>query len=183
MQVKCAGFNPEDTIVEIAPREGEYTINHDDIYSAIEQAGDSLALVMFGGVNYFTGQVFDMQTITRSGHKVGANVGFDLAHAAGNIKLELNEWNVDFACWCSYKYMNSGPGGVSGIYVNERHCNNVELPRFAGWWGHEKETRFLMEKGFKPMKTFSIFSYEVKKADKCHYESIEKISKKRTSKI
>lgn len=153
MQVKCAGFNPEDTIVEIAPREGEYTINHDDIYSAIEQAGDSLALVMFGGVNYFTGQVFDMQTITRSGHKVGANVGFDLAHAAGNIKLDLNQWNVDFACWCSYKYMNSGPGGVSGIYVNERHCNNVELPRFAGWWGHEKETRFLMEKGFKPMKS------------------------------
>ncbi len=153
MQVKAAGYDPDDAIIEIAPREGEYVIRHEDIYQAIEEAGDSLALVMFGGVNYFTGQVFDMKSITVAGHKVGANVGFDLAHAAGNIKLDLHEWNVDFACWCSYKFMNSGPGGVSGIYVNERHCDNVDLPRFAGWWGHEKETRFLMEKGFKPMKS------------------------------
>ncbi|MBL4624590.1 MAG: kynureninase [Flavobacteriales bacterium] len=153
MQVKCAGYNPDEAIIEVAPRDGEYTIRHEDIYAAIEKAGGSLALVMFGGVNYFTGQVFDMKSITVAGHKVGANVGFDLAHAAGNIKLELHDWKVDFACWCSYKYMNSGPGGVSGIYVNEKHCNNVDLPRFAGWWGHEKETRFLMEKGFKPMKS------------------------------
>lgn len=153
MQVKCAGYNPDDAIIEIAPREGEYTINHEDIYKAIEEAGDSLALVMIGGVNYFTGQVFDMKSITEAAHQVGANCGFDLAHGAGNIKLKLHEWNVDFACWCSYKYLNSGPGGVSGIFVHEKHCNNTELPRFAGWWGHEKETRFLMEKGFKPMKS------------------------------
>ncbi|MDG1476793.1 MAG: kynureninase, partial [Vicingaceae bacterium] len=109
--------------------------------------------VMIGGVNYFTGQVFDMKAITAAAHKVGANCGFDLAHGAGNIELKLHEWDVDFACWCSYKYLNSGPGGVSGIFVNERHCNNTELPRLAGWWGHEKETRFLMEPGFKPMKS------------------------------
>lgn len=153
MQVKCAGYNPEEAIIEIAPKEGERNIRHEDIISAIEEAGESLACVMIGGVNYFTGQVFDMKSITEAAHKVGANCGFDLAHAAGNIELKLNEWNVDFATWCSYKYLNSGPGGVSGIYVNEKHCNDTELPRFAGWWGHEKETRFLMEKGFKPMKS------------------------------
>ncbi|MBL4651624.1 MAG: kynureninase [Flavobacteriales bacterium] len=153
MQVKCAGFNPDEAIIEVALREGEYTVRHEDIIEAIEQAGDSLALVMIGGVNYFTGQAFDMKSITEAGHKVGANVGFDLAHAVGNIKLELHDWDVDFACWCSYKYMNSGPGGVAGIYVNQKHCDNADLPRFAGWWGHEQETRFLMEKGFKPMKS------------------------------
>ncbi len=153
MQVKNAGFNPDEAIVEIAPREGNRTIHHNDIITAIKEAGDSLACVMIGGVNYFTGQVFDMKSITTAAHEVGANCGFDLAHAAGNIKLQLHEWNVDFACWCSYKYLNSGPGGVSGIYVHERHCDNTDLPRFAGWWGQEKETRFLMEKGFKPMKS------------------------------
>jgi kynureninase len=153
MQVKCAGLNPDEAIIEVAPREGERTIHHEDIISAIENAGETLACVMMGGVNYFTGQVFDMKKISDEAHKVGANCGFDLAHGAGNIKLKLHEWNVDFACWCSYKYLNSGPGGVSGIFVHERHCENTELPRFAGWWGQEKETRFLMEKGFKPMKT------------------------------
>ncbi|MGB0887716.1 MAG: kynureninase [Vicingaceae bacterium] len=153
MQVKNAGLNPDEAIIEIAPRAGERTIHNEDIIAAINEAGDSLACVMIGGVNYFTGQVFDMKAITAAAHKVGANCGFDLAHGAGNIELKLHEWDVDFACWCSYKYLNSGPGGVSGIFVNERHCNNTELPRFAGWWGHEKETRFLMEPGFKPMKT------------------------------
>lgn len=153
MQVRNAGLNPEDAIIEIAPREGERTIHNEDIIAAIEEAGDSLACVMIGGVNYFTGQVFDMKAITAAAHKVGANCGFDLAHGAGNIELKLHEWDVDFACWCSYKYLNSGPGGVSGIYVNEKHCNNTELPRLAGWWGHEKETRFLMKPGFKPMKS------------------------------
>jgi len=153
MQVRNAGLNPEDAIIEIAPREGERTIHNEDIIAAIEEAGDSLACVMIGGVNYFTGQVFDMKAITAAAHKVGANCGFDLAHGAGNIELKLHEWDVDFACWCSYKYLNSGPGGVSGIYVNEKHCNNTALPRLAGWWGHEKETRFLMEPGFKPMKS------------------------------
>ena len=153
MQVKNAGLNPDEAIIEIAPRAGERTIHNEDIIAAINEAGDSLACVMIGGVNYFTGQVFGMKAITAAAHKVGANCGFDLAHGAGNIELKLHEWDVDFACWCSYKYLNSGPGGVSGIFVNERHCNNTELPRFAGWWGHEKETRFLMEPGFKPMKT------------------------------
>ena len=153
MQVKNAGLNPADAIIEIAPRDGEKTIHNEDIINAIKEAGDSLACVMIGGVNYFTGQVFDMKAITTAAHEVGANCGFDLAHAAGNIKLELHDWDVDFACWCSYKYLNSGPGGVSGVYIHERHCNNTDLPRFAGWWGQEKETRFLMEKGFKPMKS------------------------------
>ncbi|PCI99208.1 MAG: kynureninase [Flavobacteriales bacterium] len=153
MQVKNAGLNPDEAIIEISPRNGEHTIHNEDIISAIENAGDSLACVMIGGVNYFTGQVFDMKAITDAAHSVGANCGFDLAHGVGNIELKLHEWNVDFACWCSYKYLNSGPGGVSGVYINERHCNNTDLPRFAGWWGQEKETRFLMEKGFKPMKT------------------------------
>ena len=153
MQVKNAGLNPDDAIIEIAPREGEHTIHNEDIIAAIKEAGDSLACVMIGGVNYFTGQVFDMKAITEAAHKVGANCGFDLAHGAGNIELNLHDWGVDFACWCSYKYLNSGPGGVSGVYINEKHCNNTELPRFAGWWGQEKETRFLMEKGFNPMKS------------------------------
>jgi kynureninase len=153
MQVKNAGLNPDEAIIEISPREGERTIHNEDIITAIKEAGDSLACVMIGGVNYFTGQVFDMKAITDAAHQVGANCGFDLAHGAGNIELKLHEWDVDFACWCSYKYLNSGPGGVSGVFVNERHCNNTELPRFAGWWGHEKETRFLMEKGFKPIKS------------------------------
>lgn len=153
MQVRNVGFNPDDAIIEVAPREGERTIRHEDIITAIEDAGNSLACVMIGGVNYFTGQVFNMKAITEAGHKVGANVGFDLAHGAGNIELKLHEWNVDFACWCSYKYLNSGPGGVSGVFIHERHCENTDLPRFAGWWGHEKETRFLMKKGFQPMKS------------------------------
>jgi kynureninase len=114
--------------------------------------GDELALVMIGGVNYYTGQLFDMETITKAGHKAGAVVGFDLAHAAGNINLKLNEWGVDFAAWCGYKYLNSSPGGVSGMFVHERHAYNPSLPRFAGWWGYDKDTRFLMQPGFNPMK-------------------------------
>jgi len=153
MQVRNAGLNPDEAIIEIAPREGERTIHNEDIITAIEEAGDTLACVMIGGVNYFTGQVFDMKAITEAAHKVGANCGFDLAHGAGNIELKLHDWEVDFACWCSYKYLNSGPGGVSGVFIHEKHCNNTELPRFAGWWGQEKETRFLMEKGFNPIKS------------------------------
>jgi kynureninase len=150
-QVKFHGFNPETDLVEVGPRVGEHLIREEDIYSKIEELGDELALVMIGGVNYYTGQLFDMKTITEKAHEVGAIAGFDLAHAAGNINLKLHDWGVDFAAWCSYKYLNSSPGGVSGIFVHERHANNPDLPRFAGWWGYDKETRFQMEPGFKPM--------------------------------
>lgn len=150
-QVRFHGFDPESNLIEVAPREGEHLIREEDILQAIQDAGDTLALVMIGGVNYYTGQLFDMQKITEAGHAVGAVVGFDLAHAAGNINLNLHDWGVDFAAWCGYKYLNSSPGGVSGIFVHERHANKPELPRFAGWWGYDKETRFLMEPGFKPM--------------------------------
>ena len=151
-QVKFHGFTVEDAIVEIGPREGEHLINEEDIMAAIKEHGDSLAMIMIGGVNYYTGQLFDMKTIAEAGHEVGATVGFDLAHAAGNIKMNLHDWQVDFAAWCSYKYLNSSPGGVSGMFVHENHAFKPELPRFAGWWGYDKETRFQMEPGFVPMK-------------------------------
>lgn len=152
-QVAFHGYDPNDAIIEVTPREGEYIIRNEDILAAIEQHKDSLALVLIGGVNYYTGQVFDMQAITAAAHKAGAYAGFDLAHAAGNIPLHLNEWKVDFACWCSYKYLNSSPGGVAGIYINKDHVNNKELPRFAGWWGHDKGSRFTMGKDFNPTPT------------------------------
>ena len=152
-QVKFHGFQPSDALIQLEPRAGEHTLRTEDILTAIEQHKNELALVMIGGVNYYTGQLFDMKTITAAGQKVGAIVGWDLAHAAGNIHLKLNEWNVDFAAWCSYKYLNSSPGGVSGLYINEKHVKNTELIRFAGWWGHDKETRFKMPEEFIPMKT------------------------------
>ena len=152
-QIKFHGFKPEEAIIEIAPRQGEYHIREEDIYSAIEKNKNEIALIMIGGVNYFTGQVFDMKSITKAGHEAGAVVGFDLAHAAGNIQLNLHDWQVDFAAWCSYKYLNSGPGSVAGAFVHQNHLNNIDLPLFAGWWGHDKETRFLMDSEFKPMRT------------------------------
>ena len=150
-QVRFHGLNPSDAIVEIQRREGEHNIRLEDVLAKITEIGDELALVIIGGVNYYTGQVFDMKTITEAGHKVGAVVGWDLAHAAGNVKLELHDWNVDFAAWCSYKYMNSGPGNASGCFIHEKHHNNPDLPRFAGWWGHNKERRFKMEPTFDPV--------------------------------
>jgi kynureninase len=152
-QVKLHGLDPEEVIIEVSPREGEHHMRTEDILSLIEQHGRSTALVLFGGVNYYSGQVMDMETITKAAHEVGTYCGFDLAHAVGNVELKLNEWDVDFACWCSYKYLNSGPGGVAGVYINDRHINNASLPRLAGWWGHDKDTRFRMEKGFKPIST------------------------------
>ena len=150
-QVKFHGFDPKDAIVEIKRREGEANIRLEDVLAKIEEVGSELALVLIGGVNYYTGQVFDMKTITSAGQKQGAYVGWDLAHAAGNIKLELHDWNVDFAAWCSYKYMNSGPGNASGFFVHEKHHNDKELKRFAGWYGHNKERRFKMEPDFDPV--------------------------------
>ncbi len=151
-QVHFHGFKAKEAIVEIKRRDGEHNIRTEDVIAKINEVGDELALVLFGGVNYYTGQVFDMRSITAAGHKVGAYVGWDLAHAAGNVALELHDWNVDFAAWCSYKYMNSGPGNASGCFVHEKHHNNPDLPRFAGWWGHNKERRFKMEPTFDPVQ-------------------------------
>ncbi len=151
-QARFHGLNPEDAIIELKPRDGEFTLRTEDIISKINDHKDDLAIVMMGGVNYYTGQAFDMQAITKATHQVGAIAGFDLAHAAGNLHLKLHDWDVDFAVWCTYKYLNSGPGGTSGVFVNERHGNNPELVRFAGWWGHDEDSRFQMKKGFIPMK-------------------------------
>jgi kynureninase len=150
-QVKFHGYDPKNAIVEIKRREGEANIRLEDVLAKIDEVGNELALVLIGGVNYYTGQVFDMKTITAAGQKHGAYVGWDLAHAAGNIKLNLHDWNVDFAAWCSYKYMNSGPGNASGFFVHEKHHNDKELKRFAGWYGHNKERRFKMEPDFDPV--------------------------------
>lgn len=151
-QIRFHGLNPDEHLIEVYPREGEQLINEADLLAKINEVGDELALVMIGGVNYYTGQLFDMEKITKAGHNVGSIVGFDLAHAAGNINLKLHDWGLDFAAWCGYKYLNSSPGGVSGLFVHERHANRPELPRFAGWWGHDKSIRFQMESGFKPME-------------------------------
>jgi len=151
--LKHYGFIPEETLIEVSPRNGEHTIRTEDILSAIEQHKDELALVFWGGLNYYSGQVFDMKAITEAAQNAGAKVGFDLAHAAGNIPLKLHDWNADFACWCSYKYLNSGPGAVGGVYIHERYHRDPSITRYAGWWGYEKETRFRMEKGFKPVQS------------------------------
>jgi kynureninase len=151
-QASFHGFDPDDAIIEIAPRDGARIIREEDILTAIEANADQLAMVFFGGVNYFTGQLFDLAALTKAAHAVGAIAGFDLAHAAGNVPLRLHDWDIDFAAWCSYKYLNSGPGNVGGIFVHERHGKNNELPRFGGWWGHDKATRFQMKNGFQPMQ-------------------------------
>jgi kynureninase len=147
------GYEPDDVLVEMQPRDGEVTLRTTDIIQKIDELGEELALVCFGGVNYFTGQLFDMQAISKQGHKVGAYVGFDLAHAAGNVPLKLHEWEADFACWCTYKYLNSGPGSVGGVFIHEKHVTNPDLPKLAGWWGHNKKTRFRMDQIFDPIPT------------------------------
>lgn len=151
-QAKFHGFDPKEAIIELLPRQGEYTLRTEDILATIEEHKDSLALVMLGGVNYYTGQVYAMEAITRAAHNAGALCGFDLAHGAGNIPVKLHDWEVDFAVWCSYKYLNSGPGGTSGVFVHEKHGNSPEIPRFAGWWGHDEKERFLMKRHFVPME-------------------------------
>jgi len=149
-QVRFHGYDPKEAIIEVKPKEGEYTLRTEDIIQQITANGEEIALVLFGGINYFTGQWFDMPAITKAGHRVGAIVGFDLAHAAGNVPVKLHEWEIDFACWCSYKYQNAGPGGISGIFVHEKHFSDASLNRFAGWWGYQEAQRFKMEKGFIP---------------------------------
>jgi kynureninase len=149
-QLRWHGLDPEEALVELAPRPGEECLRDEDILSAIGEHGDSLALVLFGGLNYYTGQLYDMAAITQAAHRTGAIAGFDLAHAAGNVPLHLHDWGVDFAVWCTYKYMNSGPGALSGAFIHERYAFNTEIPRLAGWWGYDEKRRFKMEKGFVP---------------------------------
>lgn len=149
-QVRYHGFNPADAIIEIAPNAGEKLIRTQDILQEIENNKDSIALVLMGGINYYSGQLFDMRAITEAAHRIGAYAGFDLAHAAGNVPMYLHEWNVDFAAWCSYKYLNGGPGSVGGLYIHEKFALDLDFRRLGGWWGNEEKTRFKMEKGFIP---------------------------------
>jgi kynureninase len=148
--VKHFGFDPVTAIIEIAPKPGEKILHTEDIIEVIKTNGNSLAVVMLGGINYYTGQLFDMKRITEAAHDVNAIAGFDLAHVVGNVPVQLHDWNVDFAVWCSYKYLNGGPGAVGGVYVNEYFANDVRTPRLGGWWGNDEKTRFRMEKGFIP---------------------------------
>lgn len=150
MQLKGADYSKD--VIELKPKRGAHTLETKDIIAEIEKAGNELALILIGGVQYYTGQLFDMEAITAAGHKAGAMVGFDLAHAVGNVPLKLHDWGVDFAVWCTYKYLNSGPGGVGGAYVHEKYGNDPKIPRLGGWWGTEEKTRFQMKKGFKPQK-------------------------------
>ncbi len=150
-QIRFHGFNSDESLIELKPRDGERTLRDEDIIELVRREGPSIAFILVGGVNYSSGQVFDMRAIAEAGHKAGCMVGFDLAHAAGNIPLALHDWNADFAVWCSYKYLNGGPGCIAGCFVHERHARDFTLPRFAGWWGHDQETRFQMGPDFQPM--------------------------------
>lgn len=151
-QLRFHGFDPAEALIQLTPRAGEETLRMEDIEKVLRENGDAIALVILGGVNYYTGQFFNLKRITEIGHEIGAMVGFDLAHAAGNVILELHNWNVDFAVWCHYKYLNGGPGSTAGVFVHERHLGAVNIPRFEGWWGHDKATRFKMIDNFVPMQ-------------------------------
>ena len=144
-QIRHHGYSPNESLLVARPRTGEVTLRMEDIEELLERSGDEISLVLFPGVNFFTGQFFDVARITEVAQKHGCMVGIDLAHAAGNLPLRLHDWNVDFAVWCSYKYLNSGPGAVAGAFVHERHATNRELPRLAGWWGNDPATRFQMQ--------------------------------------
>jgi kynureninase len=150
-QLRFHGYDPEEALIEVRKRPGEHHWRTGDFLEAIDRHSDELALVLIGGVNYYNGQVMDMEAITRAGKAAGAMVGWDLAHAAGNVALNLHAWEVDFASWCSYKYMNSGPGNASGVFIHEKHLSDPDIPRFEGWWGTKKETRFLMQPRFDPI--------------------------------
>lgn len=150
-QLKHHGRSVDDNLLLWTPRAGEELLNYDDLWKIIEQHGEEIALILLPGVQYYTGQVLDMKRITKAAHAKGIKVGFDLAHAAGNIELSLHDWQIDFACWCSYKYLNSGAGSVAGCFVHQKHVENSALNRLAGWWGHDKSSRFKMENTFKPI--------------------------------
>ena len=150
--LKHHGLDPSECLIKLRTRTGEFALRTEDILTEIKNNGDNVALLMLGGVNYYTGQAFEMDKITKEAHKHNIFVGFDLAHAIGNIHLSLHDWGVDFAVWCSYKYLNSGPGSVAGVFVHEKH-HEKDLQRFAGWWGHDKESRFKMPDEFAPIKT------------------------------
>lgn len=149
-QIRFHGFDPAHSLIEVKPRLSENTLRQEDIEALLSREGSSIALIMLGGVNYATGQLFDMAAITRAGHAQGCVVAFDLAHAAGNVPVRLHDWDVDFAVWCTYKYLNAGPGCVGGCFVHQRHARAYDLPRFTGWWGHDQDTRFLMRPEFRP---------------------------------
>jgi kynureninase len=151
-QLKFHGFDAEDGIIEWKPRPGEYLLNMEDLESILKFEGDEIALLLIGGVNYYTGQFLDIKKIAEIGHSKNCIVGIDLAHGAGNVQPNLHESNVDFAAWCTYKYLNAGPGSLGGIFVHEKHSKNKDLPRFAGWWNHNKETRFNMRQPFDVME-------------------------------
>ncbi len=150
-QINFHGQDPADALIEVGPREGEDTIRNDDLLELIDREGEGIALIMLPGVQYYTGQAFDLAEITRAAHRMGCKVGFDLAHAVGNLSLQLHQSGTDFAVWCSYKYLNAGPGALAGCFVHERHGEQTELPRFAGWWGHDKASRFQMPDRFSAL--------------------------------
>jgi kynureninase len=152
-QIRQRGFDPATSLVTLDPRPGEETLRREDILDTIADLGDELAVVLLPGVQYYTGQVMPMADIVAAGHAAGATVGFDLAHAIGNVELNLSEWGADFAAWCTYKYLNSGPGGVAGAYVHRRHVNDQDLPKLLGWWGTNPSTRFAMATAFEPIPT------------------------------
>ena len=158
-QIKFHGFDPIESLIQVGPRDDEKNLRTEDIENVIKSNKNEIALVLLSGVQYYTGQAFHIQRITALAREIGATVGWDLAHAVGNIPLELHDWGVDFACWCTYKYLNSGPGSIGGCFVHERHANKDDLPRFAGWWGHRKEDRFLMKDEFVP--SYGAFGWQL----------------------
>ncbi|HMG97839.1 MAG TPA: kynureninase, partial [Gaiellales bacterium] len=149
-QARHHGYDPETAVERLRPRAGGAALRTEDIVGELERLRGSVALVLLGGVNYLTGALVDIPAVTAAGHDIGAVVGWDLAHAAGNVPLDLHAWDVDWAAWCHYKYVNAGPGGPAGAFVHERHGSDASLPRLAGWWGNDPATRFRMEPGFVP---------------------------------
>src|ERR1051325_472126 len=157
-QIRHHGLDPNEALVLARPRKGEFTIRMQDIVDLIDEQRDQLAVVMFAGINFFTGQLFDVEKITAAAHRHGVIAGFDVAHAIGNVPLALHDWNVDFAVWCSYKYLNAGPGAVAAAFVHERHAINTKLPRLAAWFGNDPNTRFQMQPKFIPAAFESAYS-------------------------